>query len=443
MSMVPDLHLGVLPEGKILAGISGGADSTALMLLLAESRDCAAIVPEAVHVNHHLRGIESEEDEAYCVDLCRRLDVPLHVCHANLHGKTDEDSCRRERFAAFSAVMRETGAQCLALGHNQDDLAETFLMRLLRGAGPDGLACITPVDQHDEFTIYRPLLYFSRSEIRTALQKAGIAWREDSTNIDEKYFRNSVRKRLLPLLETLAPGASERIARTARFLDDDRIYLQGEADKYLKTIASGIRIDAERLQKLPKAIKSRVVRQWWNNNAPKYHEHSLNAQQTADLMRLADVDRGTVNLPGGFYAVKGKKDISLRGFTKELPEIPYNSSEIKFGNFLLRTEASKGNYGDGITEQEMPKGFLSGCVIRTFRPGDIIHPFGMKSTKKMQDYFTDRHIDQAWREEIPLICRGKEVLFAAGVGVGAVPRWDISENNVRIIWDGEIPWKRT
>ena len=439
--MVADLHIGFIPEGRILAGFSGGADSTALILLLAAERDAGRNEPEAVHVNHGLRGSESDMDETFCRTTCERLKIPFHVIRPDLRGRSDENSCRDARFAAFDTVMKKTGIRILALGHNRNDVSETFMMRLLRGAGPDGLSCMNGMDYREEYAICRPLIHCSREEIRTALRNAGEEWREDSSNRNERYLRNSVREQLIPLMERLAPGAAGRIAQTAEMLSNENSFLQEEAGNFLKDYASGFRIDPEPLSKFPPAMQARILRAWWKQNAPVLREHALNAEKTAELTALAGADRGKVNLPGGLYAVKSKNGIYLTGLQKQhFKEVPYREGSICFGKVTLKTIPSRNGHGNGVTEQEVPRSFLRDCVIRTRQPGDRIRPFGMKGSRKLQDYLTDRSIDEPWRDEIPLLCRRNEVLFVAGVGTGAVPEWDADEDNVRLCWEGDLPW---
>ena len=225
--------LGELPEGRVLAGFSGGADSTALMFLLAAARNNGRIQPEAVHVNHGLRGAESDGDEAFCAGFCRELGIPLHIERAGLDGRKDENACREERFRCFRKVMEETGIRTLVLAHNRDDLAETFLMRLIRGAGGEGLACMSGRDEHTGFTVYRPLLKAGREEIREALAADGIRWREDSLNQSGAYLRNRIRGEVMPLMDALNPGAAERIARTAEIAGEENRLLQGMAEQFL------------------------------------------------------------------------------------------------------------------------------------------------------------------------------------------------------------------
>ena len=375
-------RMGEMPEGKCLVGFSGGADSTAMMLLLAAERDSGRIQPEAVHVNHGLRGSESDGDEAFCRNFCIKLRIPFHAERADLNGRTDENACREARFSCFRKMMDETGIRKLVLAHNQDDLAETFLMRLIRGTGTEGLACMGGRDERPDCTIYRPLLKLGRNEIRNALKQDGVSWREDSLNGCDAYLRNKVRGRLLPLMNELNEGAARRIATTAEIIAGENQILQEIAERFLLAHSNGRMIDTEALRAEPDAMQHRILRKWWKSNVPDMEEHTLNARQTSELAALAGSVRGKVNLPGGYYAEKGRKAMYLTGFPEVVPEeIPYTPGKpggMVFGSIRLSTGPSEGNPGNGITEQEIPEDYLLGCVIRTRRNGDRIRPFGME-----------------------------------------------------------------
>ena len=172
-------RLNPVPEGKCLAGISGGADSLALLMIL---RTVPGVEVEAVHVNHGLRGAESDEDEAFVRDLCERLSVPLRVRRLNLGGRRDENAAREARYGAFEEVLKERRISQLVLAHQRDDQAETILMRLLRGTGPDGLGGMSRVEEWKGYTLLRPMLDISGEELREALRENGIVWREDGSN---------------------------------------------------------------------------------------------------------------------------------------------------------------------------------------------------------------------------------------------------------------------
>ena len=431
---------GVFPQGRCLAGFSGGADSLLMMFLLAAERDAGRSAPEAVHVNHGLRGEESDGDETFCRRICEELQIPLHVLRAELSGREDEDACRKARFRCFREEMEQTGIRQLVLAHNRDDLAETFLMRLMRGAGSEGLDCMSGHDRRDGYEIYRPLLTCTRAEIREALRENGTTWREDSLNGTDAYLRNRVRSKLIPLMEEMSPGAAGRIAKTVEILSGENRMMQAEAERFLHLHADGRQMDTDALLRTAKPMQARILRAWWKQNMPERREHTLDARQTAALTALAGKPRGKINLPGGWNAVKARHGMYLTGMKEEIPEEipldPESRETVRFGKTELRITESEGNPGNGQTEQEAPEEFFRGCVIRTRRSGDRIHPFGMNGTRKLQDYLTDRGVDEPLRDGIPLICRGSEVLFAAGVGAGAIPPWDGTKKNIRLKWTG-------
>ena len=430
-----------IPAGRYLAGVSGGADSTALICFLAESAENFRIQIEAVHVNHGLRGRESDEDEDFVRRLCSSLQIPLHVIRADLHGRRDENSARDARFRCFQKIMDETGAEALILAHHADDLAETFLMRLIRGAGAEGLACMGAANTVYGMRILRPFLHLTREDIRSALCEAGIPWREDSSNEETAYLRNNIRKNILPRIEDISPGVTERIANTAQIIAADNEALDFISGQFVQNNAGERWIRWKDLADLPEGLQRRILRIWWRRNTPKLKEHELSAFQTEQFAQLITLDHGKINLPGGLHAVKGKQAIHITGLPRDVfPEIPFTGKDVECGRIRLTVTGSEDAPGNGRTEQEFPVSFLQGCVIRTRKPGDWISPFGMSGRKKLQDYYVDRGIDEPWRDEIPMICRDQEVLFAAGIGTGRIPAWDRKCNNIRLHWSGEMPW---
>ena len=432
-----------LPEGRCLAAVSGGADSVALMMLLCGGNISRNSRPEAVHVNHGLRGQESNDDEAFVRALCKAYDVRLHVYRPDLGGRKDENTAREARYRCFRQCMAETNADFLVLAHHADDLAETFMMRLLRGAGPEGLGCMKADDRRDGMRILRPMLKIQRAEIRDVLRESGIPWREDSSNTDPSYLRNDVRMRLMPLMEEMSPGCAGRIAAAAHRISAENELLSGEANRFLAQHAGERWLDYRELASIPAPMQHRILRQWWRNNAPPMEEHELNAEQTELLASAAAGGCRKVNLPGGLHAEKGRQALHLTGLPpREIPETPWHGKKTDFGLISLIAAAGGKNPGDGRLEQEVPAGFINGCTIRSRRPGDRITPFGMNGSRKLQDYLTDRGIDAAWRDEIPLLCRDSEVLLVCGVGAGRIPAWSKQADNIRLIWQGEIPWNR-
>ena len=440
---VERLRAGIhLPEnGNYLIGLSGGADSVALTMMTAERIREGKIRAAAVHVNHGLRGAESEEDERFVRELCKELGISCHVYRANLSGRSDEAAAREARFACFRQALRETGADSLLLAHNADDQAETFIMRLLRGAGADGLQCMAEEQVTGGIRILRPLLTLGRDEIREALRADGVNWREDSSNRDKAYLRNRIRMELIPQMEGIAPGTVRRICEAARLIRKDNEALQNAARERLEAAAKADLLETGTLEKDPEAVQSRTLRMWWRANGPERDEHELSSDQTRQLITLLKSGKGKANLPGGYHAGRSPGFLHLSGPVRETPApVEVSGPETRFQGFRLTETPSEGNPGDGKRTQEVPAGFTAGCEIRTRRPGDRIRPFGLNGSRKLSDYLTDRKIPEPFRDRIPLLCRGEEVLWVCGVGAGNVPRWNQEEKPVRLTWDGDIPW---
>lgn len=431
----------LIPEGRLLLGLSGGADSTALFHML---RGMNGIELMAVHVNHGLRGAESDADEAFVRDLCDRWGVPLKCCRASPEGKTDELWAREARYAFFRQVMRETGADWLVLAHHQTDQAETLLEHLLRGTGLDGLCGMYRQSGPEGTRVLRPLLELTDAELRDALQSAGYTWREDSSNQSVRYLRNRVRHELLPLMEQMAPGATARLAATATVLQGDRDHLRLETADFLRKYAGEDWISLEPLRELDPGMRARVLRTWWQERCDGLcAERNLNKAATERLTGLCGLPKGSVaNLPGGTRAIRGAEHLHLRYAASPLPPEPvaWSPDGVNFGAWRLETSASAGSPGNGAISQEMPEELPAGCVIRTRRTGDRIRPFGARGFQSLQDYLVNRRVDAAWRDRIPLLCRGDQVLLVCGVGAGDIPRWEQRPGIIRLTWKGNIPW---
>lgn len=435
------LKLAPVPAGQYLLGLSGGADSVALLMMLLPAVRESRIRLEAVHVNHGLRGTASDEDERFCRALCEAERIPFTARSVDLAGRRDEAAARTARYAVFRQRYTETGADALILAHHADDQAETFLMRLLRGAGPDGLACMKEDDVSGGMRILRPMLSLRREEIRDALQADGIPWREDGTNSDPVYLRNRIRQELIPVLSRISDTAVEKICNAAALAGEDNRALNAQASEILNRIADGRTLNAEALADEPAALRRRALRIWWRQQGPTLKEQTLSIPQTEALDGLLKETKGKINLPGETHAVRDGKFLFLTGMPFPATEpVHVTGPETVFGDFRLTETASEGNPGDGKTTQEVPEGFTRGCVIRTRQPGDRIRPFGSDGSRKLQDYLTDRHIAEPFRDRIPLLCRDREVLLVCGVGAGNIPAWDGQTPSVRLTWHGKTPW---
>ena len=422
-----------LPQ-RLLVGLSGGADSVALLLLLMD----AGKQITAVHVNHGLRGDASDGDEAFVRALCEKHQVPLLTYRADPPDNPGENWAREARYGFFREAMAQTGAEALVLAHHRDDQAETLLLHLLRGAGLTGLTGMSPDTTADGLRIIRPLLGYSRAELRAYLKESNQSWREDASNGDARYLRNALRKDVLPLLEQLAPGAAARMATTASLLAEDEAVLTALTQHFLAE-HTGDALPLSALRTQPVGLQKRILRAWWQRTAAPTEERSLSAQQTEELLALVQAPASArCNLPGGWHGQSGWTHLHLVPPGEQLsiqPQTAANSPLVEILPYL-------GNHGDGATCQAIPKAWLDACVIRSRQMGDVIRPFGAAGSQSLQDYFVNRRVDAAFRDRVPLLCRGSEVLLVGGVGAGNIPCSDEIHEPVLLRWKGDFPWQR-
>lgn len=308
---MPLLHLPAvlhpsLVGRRVAVAVSGGADSVALALWLhnfATRPRPEVVLAGLIHVNHHLRGVDSEDDEVFCRDLAGRLAIPIDVVDAPVttRGGSPEAEARRARYAAFHAAAARLNAQAVCTAHTADDQAETVLLRLLRGAGLRGLGGIREVHG----TYVRPLLNCRREELRAALRDAGQTWREDASNADVSIPRNRLRHDLLPHVEhvasAIAPGGVEAIARFAACAVDDEQFLEAAATELASRIVKDVgperSVARDALNAAPASLARRVIRQMAEAVAPDREWATGHIEAVRGLARRKE-GGGTLDLPG-------------------------------------------------------------------------------------------------------------------------------------------------
>ncbi len=246
-----------VPAGPVAVGVSGGADSVALLHLLWRLRRERGWKIAAVHAQHRLRGEESARDQKFVEDLCGRLKVECRVCACPVTQRTGiEEAARILRYGAFSRVARALGAKTIVTAHNADDQAETFFLNLIRGAGPKGLCAIWPLRPLSDVTLkardknvdlVRPLLSFSREEILRYLKSQRLDFVEDSSNLNLEFKRNWVRHKLLPLLKEAQPKIQNKVSYLSYLLQKSSEAQDLELGKMQKKVflADGRWLDVE------------------------------------------------------------------------------------------------------------------------------------------------------------------------------------------------------
>ncbi len=248
----------------MIAAVSGGPDSVCLVRVLRElEMELGVALVGVGHVNHQLRGAESDEDQRFVEGLARSLDLPFFCASGAVGEGNVEQNARRARRRFFRQLIDEGKADRVALGHTRDDQAETVLFRILRGAGPSGLAGVLPITAEG---LIRPMLGASREQVLAYLGERGIAWREDSSNRSLQFTRNRLRHELLPhLTEAYNPRVKEALANLADVSFEEETWWAGEmaraAPAVLKESAAGLELATEPLRSFPRALQRRLVRE--------------------------------------------------------------------------------------------------------------------------------------------------------------------------------------
>jgi tRNA(Ile)-lysidine synthase len=389
-----------LQRSTTLVALSGGVDSTALLLAMIES-EMAPVV--AGHVNHHLRGDESDDDERFVRDLCRRLDVPLHVADGTLEAELVrevgvEGAARETRFARLEEMRVAAGASYIATAHQRNDQAETVLMRLMGGGGIAAMQGIRPLRAN----IIRPLLGATRAELDDFLRERGIEPRADSSNADPRFLRNRIRA----LLRELGPAAVDNLAALA-----DQVRAQWPAiERGIHAVDDSIiNADETRFRSLPDDpwLRQAVLHRHIRRLDPRARDVSK-----SDLQRLAtEVERvKRISVTKNLEIVRRGKEIVLR---RRLEAGVTFEQEIALGETAhgVSVRSATGNQ-QPATLFQLPRGAQPRFTVRNRRRGDRVSPH-----KKLKELLIDRKIDVDSRDTIPLLLWNDRIVWVPGVGV--------------------------
>lgn len=419
--------LGALSKGKachVLAAVSGGADSTALLYALKELHACDGFLLSCIHVEHGLRGEDSLADAVFVRGLCEKWAIPYYearVTGLEPHMRGLEAAARQARYEAFQKVYEEIGADCLMLAHHRSDQAETLLMHLMRGAGLKGLTGIAADTRLMGMRVLRPFLSLPPESLREALREVGQNWREDASNQVADNWRNTLRLHVIPQMEALSPGCQERMSHTAQSLSEVSDFLNDACQSLLAL--PGL-IPVEKWQASHPAVQKQALRLW--------AQVPLDYAQTLALCRLMNAPVGNIeNLPGVGQAYRGYR------YLHRLPAPPADYlSAIAQGPF-------EGAAGDGKSAQAIPLSLAEKALWRTRQPGDVISPFGMKGSQSLQDYLTNRKVDQPFRNIMPLLAIENEILWIPGVGASQKCRLNPGEETHFYFLRSPLPWQLT
>lgn len=409
----------------VVVGVSGGADSVALLQVLNEIKPLYNLKIYAVHVNHNLRGAEADSDENYVRELCKRLGVELFVFSPNVkkeaktRSMTVEEAGRAIRYEKFEEVRQKTGSGKIAVAHNKNDNMETVLMNLFRGTGTKGMGGIPPV----RGDIIRPLIEVERCGIENYCKNNGLAFCSDSTNFETDYTRNKIRLVLIPWLkENINQSVDLAIDRTAEMLRSENEFLDRLGNEaYKACVEEKNVIKIESFLTYDMVIRQRVVRFVFKTYVKSLKD--ITREHISSVCALAEGKSGRkINLP---YGLEARRDFDRLIIEKKME---------KNEGFCLRLEPDKAVYVKelncfaGIYNKKSEiKGKLlyTNCFncdiingeffIRSPQNGDAIYLKGVGGYKKLKKIFAEHKIGSEERMKTPVLVMGDEVLWVCGL----------------------------
>nr|MBQ6242898.1 tRNA lysidine(34) synthetase TilS [Lachnospiraceae bacterium] len=398
--------------GLYLIALSGGCDSVSLLFLMKELAEAEGFALHALHVNHVLRE-DAAADEAFCVELCGRLSIPLHVFREDVTGFSArnkislEEAGRNCRYARLRETAGLIGADAVLTAHQRDDQAETVLLALLRGSGLSGLCGMEKRKPFAGSTeLIRPLLDISREELEKYLREKGETWREDDSNADETYSRNYVRRTLLPLMEERFPGAAEHVSAAAEHLREAEEYLRHQADAWLSENAQGDVLLQEPLARLDPALRYYVWRQFLAGTGLR----DLTEVHFDALKELPEKTSGTrAVLPRGRTVVREQDGLRLVAGTFLTDPEPVPRLEIRT---FPRPAALK--IPDTPYTKWMDCAIITPDIcLRHRQRGDYLILANGKQ-KKLARFLVDEKIPLGERDSLWLLADGPHILWVVG-----------------------------
>jgi len=424
------------PGELVLVAVSGGVDSIALLHALSELRDELGVDLAVAHLDHRIRS-ESGADAAFVEREAAKLGLPLVQeardvpAYAKAKKLSLEEAAREVRYSFLEEVARRLNAQRVALGHHRDDLAETVLLNLIRGAGPVGLRGMAPV----RGKFIRPLIECSRKEIEAFARERGLEYRLDRTNLEMDYLRNRVRLELLPLLERYRPGVASRLAQTGLLLGELVDFIEELARERLEEALLEERegelvLDRKRILRGKRALRGFILREAIRRLRGELRDLEFQHLQALEELITREETQAEMHLPGGVrFRRRGEQLILTLASAAEAEaapkpfEFPLRLGENVFPEIGWRFHVEEIELAGGKLEfsadplrEVIDRDRIEGqLILRSPRPGDRLRPLGMGGTKKLQDLFVDEKVPREERARVPLVCDQRGIIWVVGL----------------------------
>ncbi len=432
----------VSPGEKLIVAVSGGPDSVCLLHILYRLRKELGIKLHIAHLNHQLRGKDSEADAKYVAGLAKRLSLPATITSRDVksyrkqHRLSLEEAAREVRYDFLADVTKEAGALKVAVGHTSNDHIETLLMHLVRGSGMRGLRGLTPVSKlsvsGSSLTVIRPLLCLSREDTAAYCRALKLKPRLDASNLSLEPLRNKVRRRLIPELQKYNPQIDRALVRLSHTSADDLAFIETEARRLMKGIISigknTVVIKKKGFLALHPALQRQLLR--FSVESLLGSLKDIEAGHIEDIIEALPKPAGKViGLPFGisftveydryilspdslslcpFPALEGEADLKIPGRTA-FSGWEVNTDVITQSAFKARSNKTN----DFSACFDLDK-VGSKLAVRNRLPGDRFQPLGMAQPKKLNIFMIDTRIPQTWRRRVPIVCSGDKILWVVG-----------------------------
>jgi tRNA(Ile)-lysidine synthase len=423
---------------KLVVAVSGGADSVCLLHILVGLQAKLKVKLHLAHLNHQLRGVESEADADYVSSLAQKLGIPSTIEQRDVKAYqkkmrlSPEEAAREVRYRFLTEVAGATGAKRVAVGHTHDDHIETILMHLIRGAGIRGMRGLQPYTEWPSktgsLTVIRPLLEVSHEDTEGYCRQHRLAPRLDASNLSLSPLRNRIRQQLLPLLQGYNPAIDEALLRTGRIAGDDIDFLDKETARLWNKIArqegETIILDRKGVDRLPPTLQRYLLRASAERLLGSTKD--IEMRHIEEMMAALGKPAGKrLSLPGGLIFATGYDKYQLAADMTGLSPFPNLEGEVRL-NIPGQTQLPGWCIEATITEQKevMEKDNFTyhfdlaktgdNLTVRPRRRGDRFQPLGLPQPKKIGEFMIDAKIPQAWRGKIPIVCSPDKVVWVVG-----------------------------
>ena len=462
----------------VVVGVSGGADSVCLLHLLAKWRRRLGTRLHIAHLNHQIRGVESQADAEYVSNLAGSLGIPITIDRQDVAAYRTERKCSLEeaarelRYAFFARVARKVGAHRIAIGHTRDDQVETILMHILRGTGIAGLCGLAPCSpmvydsqgmslhasplalrasplslraKRSNLLAIRPLLDITREETTSYCQEHQLDPRIDSSNRSLSFFRNRLRLQLLPLLRQYNPSVDKALLRLADIAKEDNAFIEQQSsglwDEVARQENNAIYLNRKQIASLPIALQRQLLRAAVTKLAGDTRD--IQASHIDAARSLLNKPAGKrISLPHGFICQGGYDEIVIASTAKQSHLLPCPFPPLP-GEFPLKvpgktvftgwkviasivgerldSSSLRGfpSTGEGTCQSNLVADFDlheagTEIFVRQRRPGDRFQPLGMNMPKKLYEFMVDAKIPRSWRDCIPIVYSPQQIIWVVG-----------------------------